>query len=168
MFAAYLDASGKTEDVSKPGVPALALAGYVAPVEAWKRFDKKWRVELLRSFSLKHAHHKNFAQTRNQYEGWSEKKRVRYVQVGSGLINQAASVGVVTAVLLKDYARSVSANQKPKSPFMFVAAECLKQIARWASKEKITEPIAYFFGLVSGKCAYSRGRFPQPCQMAVM
>jgi hypothetical protein len=102
MLAAHIDTSGKSSDANLSGRPVLAMAAYVAPEEAWTRFAKLWRRDLLDKFWLKTAHHKDFHAGRScrrcpkgQYDGWSERKKDRYAEVGSKIINDHVSVGLV-------------------------------------------------------------------------
>lgn len=144
MFAAYFDASGKTEDVKQPGNPVIAVAGYIAPVKAWVRFEKKWK-GFLKDFGLTLAHHKEFAHRRGEYTGWSEKTRHDYVRRGAHIINQTVHYGVAAAVLLKDYEKVASENPTERSAFTFVAVTSLKMIGRWAALSTKPGPIAYVF-----------------------
>lgn len=145
MFAAYLDASGKTEDTNLPGDRVITIAAYVAPVDAWLRFADKWR-RMLVDFGLTMAHHKEFVHRRGEYAGWSEKRRRDYVRRGAHIINQTSHQGVVAAVLLKDYARVVSENPGERSAFSFVSLVALQLIGKWAhGKSRKPGPIAYFF-----------------------
>lgn len=160
MFACYFDASGKTSDVTGSGDPAIALAGYIAPAKAWDRFGKDWR-RLLHRFGLQYAHQKDFAHSSGQYRGWSEWKRRAYVRKGAEIINQTAHLGVVTAVLLKDWQKIVSEVRGPASAFYFVTVECLKQVALWGEKTGLGEPIRYFFESGDGHDAEVLGIAPK-------
>jgi len=144
LVAAYLDASGKTEDVKLPGTPVIAIAGYVAPVDAWLRFGKKWR-PFLKDFGLTLAHHKDFAARAGEYAGWPEKRRHAYVKRGAHIINQTVHHGVAVAVLLKDYAKVTAEYPAERSAFTFVSLAALNLIGRWARESKKSEQVAYFF-----------------------
>ncbi len=168
MFAVYMDASGKTEDITKPGDPVLSLAGYVAPVERWEECGVAWR-KMLCDYCLSRAHQTDFAQNWGEYIGWNkdEAKRRGYVTRCTEMINDTVQAGFVTAVLLKDWQRVANrgvdsetdavldndAAYEPVSAFKFVAVETIKQIAIWAHENKLTERIAYLFEPGDGRNA---------------
>lgn len=144
MLAAFLDASGKTEDVRLPDRRVLAVAGYVAPSGAWKKFARKWK-RFLKDFDLTLAHHKEFAARQGEYRGWPEDRRRAYVTRGARIINQIAHYGAVVAVDLKAYQKVELENPSERSAFTFAALVAVQTIGRWAGRSKKGERVAYFF-----------------------
>jgi hypothetical protein len=68
LYASYFDASGK------PGRhPVLSVAGAVAPVKKWIRFERDWQ-QVLKDEGVTEFHATDFAASRKEYEGWKDDK----------------------------------------------------------------------------------------------
>jgi hypothetical protein len=69
VLKAYVDDSGD----EGPGDAALSMAGYVATVEAWARFEQAW-IRVLDDFEASYLHMKELKERYGAFEAWPESK----------------------------------------------------------------------------------------------
>ncbi len=81
LFSAHLDEAG-TNDRS----PYTVLAGLVAPGQRWSKFERAWG-QLLTSRNVNAYHWKEFNHGDDEYFGWSDLKRKRFVDRQEKIIN---------------------------------------------------------------------------------
>jgi hypothetical protein len=71
LYAAYFDASGEAE-----GYAVLTIAGAVAPVKKWIRFETQW-TDILHAEGVTEFHATDFASSQGEYVGWKGDKERR-------------------------------------------------------------------------------------------
>jgi len=95
MIICYMDESG-THEASK----AVAVGGYLARWEQWKKFRRRWN-RLLQKYEVADFHMKNIAHFRREFEGWKEDRRNSFLEGAAAIIRKhtilALGLGFVTA-----------------------------------------------------------------------
>lgn len=137
LLDAYFDDSG-THDKA----PAVVVAGYLASAEKWEEFARKWAAMLYEA-NLTHWHQVSFAQRVKEYAGWTEEKRVKFMQRAAGIIRNTVIAGVscgVNATAFRELAPRL-----PLRPYVFCAMGCFKHLERWAFENSHRAPIACIF-----------------------
>jgi hypothetical protein len=71
MVRAYLDDSGKLDD---PNTEVIVVAGCIAKVEDWEKFDPEW-LRVLKDFGVREFHLKDLAHRKGDFKGWDESRR---------------------------------------------------------------------------------------------
>ena len=97
MLRAFFDAS-KTFP-GKSLFPAYTIAGFVADVKAWSRFDRRWRKKLIDN-GLQAFHMVDFeARKKKPYSQWTDRKREEIISSLVSSIISNVSFGVVVTIL---------------------------------------------------------------------
>lgn len=127
---AYLDASEPFPDVSR--APCVAVAGFVADVEAWARCQEQWGTVLAEAdISVFHM---------------AEEKDSPVLGSLVELIITMAEDGLGFAAVIRkaDYAALDEATKRSVGrPFALAAKVCLGVVARWLADHRIHEDVAY-------------------------
>lgn len=134
---AYFDESGTHDNAD-----AVVVAGYLASAEKWEEFVCKW-ADMLSEADLTHWHQVNFAQRVKEYTGWTEEKRVKFMQRAAGMIKNTVIAGVscgVNAAAFKELAPRL-----PFRPYAFCAMGCFKHLEGWAFEKSHRDPIDCIF-----------------------
>jgi hypothetical protein len=140
MLACYFDAS------TGPGSDALSVAGYVAPVDQWGRFQREWK-EWLDEFGVIHFHMTDWESKWGEFRGWTDDKKHRLFQKLVGTLRLRFHLGVSAAVIVSDYHAVrpliTSPEDREMSAYTFCAIQCFHRIEVWADKHRYHDPIAY-------------------------
>jgi hypothetical protein len=84
ILKVYADESDTAGQAKKRGAPEFSVIGaYIAPVEAWNKFNGMWRTVLdsygVRNFHFREFHSKEHTAIKgSEYYGWSPEKRDRF------------------------------------------------------------------------------------------
>jgi len=182
VLTAAFDESGSHADSRY-----IIIAGYVAPVERWELFAKRW-VPALRELGVRpwpalrlghlppdpFFHMTDYESRQKQFQGWSQLRRIRLFRRLAGLIDQFTVLGFGVSVDRAAYAKII-APQVPEAsgyrdPYMWCMQSCMEALyhAKRGSKGlgslRIVDPqpIACVFEqghLVQGKVALFYARF---------
>jgi hypothetical protein len=101
LLEAYFDESGTHSDAR-----VFVVSGYLAPAEKWEKFAYE-SANMLSEANLTHWHQVDFAQRVRGYSGWTEEKRVKFMQRAVGIIKNTVNAGVscgVNAMAFKELA----------------------------------------------------------------
>jgi hypothetical protein len=145
MLRAFFDAS-KTFP-GKNLFPAYTVAGFVADVKAWSRFDRKWRKKLTDN-GLQAFHMVDFeAGKKKPYSEWTNRKRDEMISSLVSSIISNVKFGVVVTIPKVEF----DALGKPlrdrfhDNPYMWIASYSMGLISRRLKAKNIHESVIYVF-----------------------
>lgn len=144
MFTIYFDASGSPDSTN-----ILSVAGLIAPVEQWMRFERDWKA-ILGEFGVSELHMKKFAHSAGEFSKWkgNEAIRRRFLSRLIAEIKVRVRHSFVNSVCLADYYQldkkyCISESVKPLG---LAAGACFLKVRNWADKWKIQQSaILYVF-----------------------
>lgn len=143
LSAGYFDAAGKNN-----GSGVLVVAGIVAPVKKWVRFDRKWK-EVLDSENIQCFHMTDFASSRGEFEPWNgdRERRGLFWSRLLKVITDTANKMFWVAIEL-DAWRSVNRDYQLEetfhTPYSMCGFTAVIASLKWARKRKKI-PIEFFF-----------------------
>lgn len=140
MLTLYLD-----ESYSHPPAPLIyTVAGYIATINEWRKFQKEWRRELERA-GIDFFHMAKYEARKKEYEGWSNEKRVEVLKRLHRTIHRRALMGFASSVVVADYDEVMNPNIRLGygEPHEFAVVSCMKHIREWSNQQGYYEPIAY-------------------------
>jgi Protein of unknown function (DUF3800) len=145
MFAAYFD-----ESYSDKAPRILVVAGYMAPIEQWGRFEAEWR-EFLQKFEVSNPFHMtDFMAGRGQFSGWSQKKQDECIYDYISLIRRRTHLRLSVGFDLSVYETAMADFKEQIGPYAFCVFEWMQEAERFMDKYQIVGPIAYVFESGSG------------------
>jgi hypothetical protein len=139
MFTAFFDASGHEDDTG-----SLVVAGFIAPVHQWHKFDKEWR-RVLDGYDVKALHMKNFAHSRGEFTSWKGEgeKRKSFLASLIAVIRSRACFSFASGVdvkALKDFqerSRGDEVYSRFSSPYALGGISCIVQACEWAIDQRL-------------------------------
>lgn len=137
LLRAYFDDSGTHDDA-----PAVVVAGYLASAEKWHEFACEW-AGMLSEGNLTYWHQVDFAHRVTEYIGWTEEKRVMFMQRAIGIIKNTVIAGVSCGVNTTAFREL--APRLPLRPYAFCAMGCFKHLEKWAFENSHRDPIDCIF-----------------------
>jgi len=140
MLTAYFDDSG-THDESR----AVIVAGYLGSKEKWEDFGNAWG-DMLREAGLTHWHQVHFAHKVKEYTGWTDEKRLDFMQRATRIINDAVICGIVCGIDATAFKElSPQFRGPPSTPYTFCAMVCFKHLEKWTENNSHSDPIDCIF-----------------------
>jgi len=144
IYTAYFDESGSPDEGK-----ALVVAGYVASVEQWRKFDDEWHAALAHE-GVRRFHMRDFAHSRREFESWKgdEERRTAFIKTLVGIIRRNIRKSFSEAIILNDYNR---ANEKYLLaeqlilPYPLCAWACARSVNRWAKEHGYTDPVLHIY-----------------------
>jgi hypothetical protein len=138
LCAAYFDASGKQD-----GYPVLTVAGAVAPVKKWIRFEKQWRNVLLAE-GVTEFHATDFAASQGEYKNWRNKtRRAAFLGKLIGIIKENTNKLFSVSVEM-DAWRQVDSEflltEGFYSPYALAGFAVIQQTVKWATRKRVAIP----------------------------
>jgi hypothetical protein len=139
-LAAYLDESGDRDTA------ILAVAGYVATGEEWRRFSRDW-LGALRANSVDLLHMVDLEAGNPPFDGWTRKRRHDLFKRLSGILNARVVFQTWAAVDVKECERVIAECDKDliASPYVLCAVLCMLFISNWARAHWKKEQVVLFF-----------------------
>ncbi len=177
----YFDASGKMD------TPVLSIAGFVAPINTWSKFEQAWE-KVLKREGVTIFHATDFASSRREFEGWKNDRcrRNRFLHdlgvVLRNSVNEIFMINIETEAW-KAVNEEYMLEETFHSPYALAGFTIVNLVRAWRSKHNLQAPIEYVFedgdegwdGLVSlceSHCRVTPIRLPKskavPCQAADM
>lgn len=92
MLWCYLDDSGTDREA-----PVVSIAGFVSPAGGWEWFEQQSR-KLFKRQKLKVFTAKDFHNTRNEFEGWTVKRKRKFAEDWLGIARQCVLRGVTISI----------------------------------------------------------------------
>lgn len=149
-FGAYFDESGTARDAR-----ILVVAGYIAPVDRWKKFEVAWWQTLANAGldPTKTAFHMTDFEARKQahmkgrtpFADWSDRKAKAVFESLLGIMQKYILFGVAIAVVVDDYERWQPGNAT-LNRYAFCAIRCVHRVAAEMHRVGLQGDIAYVFG----------------------
>ena len=151
MFAAYFDESGTTRESR-----VLVVAGYVSPVEQWKKFESEWWHTLanagldpnhiafhLSEFESRKLDH---MKAKTPFAEWSDRKAEAVYETLLGIMRTRIRFGVAIGLIVDDYEQWASDGYTTLSRYAFCAIRCIHRVAASMDQLGLQDEIAYIFG----------------------
>lgn len=139
MLAAYFDESG-----THANSPVVAVAGYVAPVSEWLRFENEWRF-FLKEAGVDYFRMSEFENRQGPFANWNKDKRIDVLTKLLKTIQFRIHLGVGAATVIQDFEAVAHKFNPPCSAYAFSIVQCLNFVGEWADECGHTQPIAYYF-----------------------
>jgi hypothetical protein len=137
MFTAYFDASGDKRS------RVLTVAGFVARVKKWERFEDRW-ASILTPYGLDNFHMTDFVTGVGKYaqfKGAEHKwKRVEFFSSLVDCIKQSTQKGFAVSVQMGDYVvidKEYKLSESVGKPYVLCGTVALQRLKDWAEKKKI-------------------------------
>lgn len=142
-FAAYFDASGGSGQVAK------VVAGYLARVEDWERFDCDWRLVLAHD-GVPYFHMREFAHFKGPFKDWhgQDGRRANFLARLVGVCKDHLRCRVSTIVLIKDFVEvdeEYPLSELLDSPYTLASRTCAGKIREWMRANQYEEPVEHIF-----------------------
>jgi hypothetical protein len=136
VFTAYFDASGDKQK------RVLAVAGFVATVTQWTRFDEDWKA-ILDGEGVTAMHMTDFASSQREFASWKNEseRRKQFVDRLSRCIKRRTNKGFASSVVLSDYEAKngeFRLRETVGQPFTLVMMSCLGGLKKWAYRKKVS------------------------------
>ncbi len=144
MMTAYFDDSG-THAESEIAVAAC----FVLDVGRWNTFEHVWKGILETSgVSEDGFHMAEFVAHQHPFDSWDKRKRNDAIESLIRVINSAALVGMITAMVKKDYDQCVPGKLREKlgsRHYTFAVQGCLAYLEEWMKGSHVLQPVEYVF-----------------------
>jgi hypothetical protein len=144
--AGYFDAAGET---SKRKEKLLTVAGAVAPVGAWIKFERDWK-RILEREGVSGFHATDFAASGGEFTGWKGDKprRANFLHdLGIAFRNAASRLFPISVEV--DAWNAVNAEylleETFHSPYALAGFTIILAVKKWRSDIAATQPIEFFF-----------------------
>ncbi len=133
-FSAYFDDSGKSDQGS-----VLVVAGYIATVDQWKSYDKKWGL-VLDCYNVEYFQSRQFIHSTEQFEKWKgdETKRLSFIKTLISITTEYVLHGFSCGVSLADWERVnaiYSLEECHYLPFALCGWHCIKEAQQWSDAQ---------------------------------
>src|ERR1039458_10106147 len=136
VFTAYFDASGDKQ------MRMLAVAGFVATVTQWKRFDEECSA-ILHGEGVTAMHMTDCASSQREFASWkgqSERRR-QFVDRLCRCVKRRTNKGFASIVVLSDYEAlndEFRLRETIGQPFTLCMLSCLGGLKKWAHRKKVS------------------------------
>jgi hypothetical protein len=136
VFSAYFDASG-----TKSESAVLTVAGFVARIPKWDRFNQEWKA-ILAEHNVTQMHMTDFAASRQEFVSWKgqTERRREFVSRLARCIKRNTNKGFASSVILSEY-RGVDARfalrERVGKPYTLCTRACLGALKAWAKKKNV-------------------------------
>jgi hypothetical protein len=141
-FTMYFDDSGTHTEAS-----SAVAACFIGTVEQWKRFEADWQaIAMKEGFTFFHM--ADFAARTKEFKDWSEEKRVRVLGRLCSTIRIRTRIGIVVAVLKRDYDHLVQGDFRKycgEYHYTFTLRSCMTGIRLWREKFERSSQLRYVF-----------------------
>ena len=144
LYSAYFDASGK-----KDTHVSITVAGAVAPLKKWTRFERDWK-EVLNEYGVSKFHATDFASSFGEYRDWKGDKprRSAFLRRLGHVIKSSTNKLFIVTVEMGAW-RSVNDQfllaEAFQSPYAIAGYSVIHMVRRWAERKGIRSPITYIF-----------------------
>ncbi len=134
MFTAYFNEAGGDD------LGYMFVAGYVASVEAWERFEIDWKL-FLAKFNVPYLHMKEFSHSKKCYATWrdDEPKRVRFLGMAAEIIAAHTKRAFISFVNCKEFDEidaMYAMRERFNSPYALAGRACIGVANNWARNPK--------------------------------
>jgi hypothetical protein len=145
MFEIYCDESGGADH------GFIAVCGWLASVERWRRFETEWKV-MLAAYDVPYLHMKEFAQFKGPFDKFQQvnrSPRIDFVKDATRIIREAVEFGFVCVVNYEDFRKVNSRFQlkeSVRSPYALAGRFCIARSNVWVKQNGYSlRDVAYVF-----------------------
>jgi hypothetical protein len=144
VYAGYFDASGKKE-----GFPILTVAGAIAPVKKWIRFERDWKAALSDE-GVSEFHFTDFATSKGEYRDWKgdKERRSSFFDRLLKIIRENTNKLFCSSVDLEGWAE-VNAEYYLEeffhSPYAIAGCAMVSEGIKWARRKKTKKVPEFIF-----------------------
>jgi hypothetical protein len=143
LFTAYFDASGTSQ------ATALTMAGYVAGLNKWDKFEKRWK-EILEREHVKCFHMTDFVSCHGEFEGWKEKPgvRKRLLEDLQECARKFTNKRFSASVIISDYNAvndEFHIEEVFGRPYSFCGISCIEHVRTWAKGRRHVNELMFAF-----------------------
>jgi hypothetical protein len=141
-------------DASYPGSlavahPVITVAGAIAPVKKWVRFERDWNA-VLQQEKVTGFHATDFSASKGEYKEWRRDKprRTNFMRQLNAIIKANINRFFMVSVELQAWEEVNSEyllTETFHSPYAMAGFTALVQARKWAKGKKIKTPIEYIF-----------------------
>lgn len=137
LSAAYFDASGKQERHA-----FVTVAGAVAPIKKWMRFEKQWS-QALKDEGVSEFHATDFAANEGEYKDWKgdTPRRSAFLRRLMRIIKENANKLFMVTIEMpawKEVNRENLLEETLHSPYALAGFTVSAQARKWAMKKRLT------------------------------
>jgi len=134
MFTAYLDASGNER------TSVITVAGFVARLTRWERFESEWKSLLPRR--IKMFHMTDFASSKAGWESWKGKSQQRAVffdkLVRCVMRNTNKGFGISLQLShYRDFNTKFQLEESSGGPYSFACQAFFAEVMKWAARNRV-------------------------------
>jgi len=134
MFTCYFDVGGHPDNTD-----VLSVAGFIANVGQWIRFEKEWK-KVLAEFGVSSLHMRTFAHSRGEFSSWKgdENKRRAFLAALIRVIKRRVRHSFASSVYLVHYQEidAIHHIRKVRSPLAMAGCTCIQHVRNWALTKK--------------------------------
>jgi hypothetical protein len=144
FYAAYFDASGDSD-----GFPVLSVAGAVAPVKKWVRFECQWNQALVGE-GVTEFHASDFHSSRGEFRDWKDDapRRSRFLNRLKQVIKDNTNKHFTTSVEIGAWDsvnKEFSLKEFFYSPYALAGYGVVDETRKWANRKGVASSIKYIF-----------------------
>jgi hypothetical protein len=154
VLTAYLDESYNQHTPKNPNDPLCYTVGcWLSSFEQWKKFNKEWRREIGNA-RIDWFHMSEYESRLNEYEDWSNVKRIGVLKRLHRIIKDHTLCGVTLSVNCADYDTLITGDLVRafgKSYYAFNVRMIMKDLAEWCDANNHPGPIHYVFAELQGQ-----------------
>jgi hypothetical protein len=132
MFTCFFDESGGEDH------GFITVCGYVAPVEAWEKFEAQWK-EMLALHKVPYLHMKEYAHFKGPYAKWRNDAvaRAQFLKDAASIIGGIVNRGFLCRVSYTDFEvvnQQYYLQETAYSPYALAGRFCIAQANLWVRK----------------------------------
>jgi hypothetical protein len=122
VLRVYLDETGHAKD---PNTSVVGVAGCIASIAAWERFEEEW-AGVLKEFCVTMLHMNDFAHFHGEFTGWTEEKRQQFLGYLLTIIDKRVEAWVGAILPIAEF-NELSDEQKTRlrDPYFILLQDCL-------------------------------------------
>lgn len=151
VYHGYMDESG-THDQSD----VVAVAGYLATVDQWNRFEEEWN-RVMRHFCVEDFHMTDFEARQKEFAHrnyWTPEIRERFIERVTAVCQQHTLVGLGCAVVREQYEQILTPKIQGdlRHPYYFCLYVCLNMFLNLDDDRlRVVKPANFLFDQKKGK-----------------
>ncbi len=143
FYTAYFDASGKVAD------PVMTVAGSVASVRKWSRFESQWG-HALANEGIKVFHATDFAACKREFKNWrgDKARRSSFMATLGKIIRNSTNRFFIASVELNAWQvvnEEYLLEEAFHHPYSLCGFSVVLQVEKWRKGKGIRSPIEYVF-----------------------
>jgi len=150
-FTCHWDESGidpGTGTKSKSDKDLLVVAGYLAHVDEWKNFEKKWE-PTVKAANLRDFHMVDFANLNPPYNKWDEPRRDRFIDRLLHIVEGTSRAWVAWVISIDAYMEVIKADNLLEEDIVrayhICARKCIESVANWSAVARHPYKVLHIF-----------------------